>query len=226
MSTAPTASGSRAAVSTMSPNTTTDARMPGSASGTNTPAMPSAPPASMALTKAAGQAQSARPRLRPAHSPTARRASIWSRPVQGWVKPDAREPDANEDSNSVWASAGWQVPSRATAALRPVLRRAMARTRARAFRFDPSTSAAIASQRRMVRVSLDPQHIASSTPTGARPSARQSSRWRTADMSIHSLSCAMIERGLLPLPALAAGAPLPRCERRAPQTVRQSAAWA
>ena len=54
----------------------TEARMPGSTIGTDTPAMPSAPPATITPTKATGQAHSARPPLRPAHRPTASIASM------------------------------------------------------------------------------------------------------------------------------------------------------
>src|SRR5581483_286376 len=102
---APSATGSRAAVSTSSPSTITEARMPGSTRGTGMPPMPSAPPISITPTKAAGHAHRARPPLRPAQSPTATIASMWSSPVHGWAKPEANDTAC---SSPVWA---WAAPA-------------------------------------------------------------------------------------------------------------------
>ena len=82
--------------------------MPGSTSGTAHAAMPSAPPAIITPTKAAGQTHRARPPLRPAHRPDRhhRQHMIEARP--GMLKPAANETAC---SSPVWASAG-PLPSK------------------------------------------------------------------------------------------------------------------
>src|SRR5262245_31657639 len=100
---APVQTGRSTASATSNPPTTIDARMPGSTNGIGTPNMPSAPPASMTPTKAAGQAQIALPPLSAAHSPTVNITVTWSTPDNGCPKPAAKEEVAPAPT---WAWAG------------------------------------------------------------------------------------------------------------------------
>ena len=69
------------------PKRTTEVMITVSTRGTVTPVKAYAAPETMAETKASGSRQSAEPPSRAAISPTATKASRWSRPEKGWRKP-------------------------------------------------------------------------------------------------------------------------------------------
>src|SRR6478735_1842865 len=105
---APTSSGSQVpswwvAVATSTPSATTLRATAVSVPGSDTPARPRAPPASIPPTKAAGVSQATRRlALSAATAPTAIMARRWSGPVRGWARPSPRPCRAWPG----WASAG------------------------------------------------------------------------------------------------------------------------